>query len=547
MKCSKCGEEVNADQGFCLKCGNPIQADPDFNTIEAELASSVSEFLQEDTKEGTVEDTLPNISDEEPMVTVDVPYDEINMQLKMVDISREQEKLRNSREKVTNKNVEKTVEKIDATSKKDGKDNKNASKKSKKKLIITLSIIGAIALVAIIVGIVIFITDYNSKRTYEGNYENAQEASDDKEYDEAIKYALKAVELSTSDREEISARMLLDEIYKLSNKLEDDYADNLKELIGLGETSSQNYETLVKYYFDKAQYENINDLVVVIKDDSVYTVISDYIPAAPVADKETGNYAGYVVVKLTADTGCKIYYTLNSQDNLNGGVEYRDGVKILGEGTTKLTCYSVDANGVESQRVSFEYVIKEGELEGPKVTPSSGSYSEYMTITVEVPEGGKAYYTLDGTDPNTESKEYTEPIDMPRGTSRFKVIVYDKFDLPSAITSESYNLSIPRGITVNDSVSLVKDKLVEEDIMSADGKTTYGTMTVNYDSIAIIGKEEYYIIVATEKNTEGTVLSATIYGVNTYDSTLNTEIIDANGVYTLPDLAQEEETTTQAN
>ncbi len=535
MKCSKCGEEVNANQGFCLKCGNPIQVDPDFNTIEAELASSVSELLN-DTDE-LVNDTLTdNFDDEEPMKTVDVPYDEINMQLKTVDITRDQD-----REEPKKKEAVKNVEKIDATKKSEG--TPENEKKKNKKLIISCSIIGAIIVLALAIGITIFVSSYNAKKTHEGNYDLAQEASDKKQYDEAIEYAKKAASLATSDREEITARLLLDEIYKLSKKVDDDYADNLKELIGLGETSTENYVTLVKYYYEHAYYSKINKLTITISNADVFKALSDYIPLAPAADQESGEYAGYVVVKLSSDPGCKIYYTLNSEDTLNGGVEYTDGVKILGEGTTKLTCYSVDVNGIESQRVSYEYVIKEGELQGPKVTPSSGSYSEYMTITVEVPEGGKAYYTFDGTDPNAESMLYSEPIDMPRGTSKFKVIVFDKFGLPSAITTESYNLSISRGITVNDSVSLIKDKLIEDEKMDENYKTSYGTMSVEYDKSAVIGKDEFYIFIATENNNEGTVLSATIYGVNTYDSSINTEIIDANGIYTLPNLVSEETTT----
>ena len=62
MKCSKCGEEVQKNQGFCLKCGNPIQVDPDFNTIENELANSIS-ILLEDTEEK--EDTSSDVIEDD--------------------------------------------------------------------------------------------------------------------------------------------------------------------------------------------------------------------------------------------------------------------------------------------------------------------------------------------------------------------------------------------------------------------------------------------------------------------------------------------------
>ena len=47
MKCSKCGEECNENQAFCLKCGTPIQIVPDLNIIEEELANNVGELLEE--------------------------------------------------------------------------------------------------------------------------------------------------------------------------------------------------------------------------------------------------------------------------------------------------------------------------------------------------------------------------------------------------------------------------------------------------------------------------------------------------------------------
>lgn len=47
MKCSKCGEECSENQAFCLKCGNPIEVIPDLNIIEEELANNVGELMDE--------------------------------------------------------------------------------------------------------------------------------------------------------------------------------------------------------------------------------------------------------------------------------------------------------------------------------------------------------------------------------------------------------------------------------------------------------------------------------------------------------------------
>lgn len=529
MKCSKCGEEINANQGFCLKCGNPVQMEPDFNSIEADLASSVLEFMDEDDSTDKVE-----LSDEEPMITVDVPYEEIDMELKMVDINRE-------------KNITKTSTNTQSVKKQENANNaKNkvadSKKKKSKKPIIILCVVAVILLIAGITALVMFISNKNSMKTYEGNFDKAVEALDEKLYDEALTYALKAVNLSTSDKEELAARKILDSIYIASNIVNDEYASNLKEMILLGEKTSDNYVTLVDYYYKNEKYLEINEIVKTITSDDIYDALTDYIPNSPRAEQESGGYAGYVVVTLVADEGCKIFYTLNSDDSLDGGVEYVDGVKILGEESAKLTCYAEDENGIKSRTATYEYTIIEGELEQPNVSPSSGSYSEPLMIEVEVPEGSKAYYTFDGTDPTSESTEYTEPVAMPRGTSKFKVIIYDSYGLPSAITTESYNLNITRCITINESIALIEDLLIEEERMDEEGNTVYGTMRVAYEQTAVIDIDEYYIIIATEYSDDESALTATIYGINTYNGSVCKDIINAEGEYVILETESESET-----
>ena len=528
MKCSKCGEEINENQGFCLKCGNPIQLEPDFNSIESELASNVSELLDE--TEDTPKDELP---EEESMVTVDVPYDEINMEIKMVDITKPQV------EKV--KKVE--IPKNDAP--KEEIKNADPKKNGKKKAVIAAIIIAVVALIAAVIVSIWFISENNSKKTYEGNYERAVSAKEKENYDDALEYAKSAVKLATSNVEEIKARKLLNSIYETTNNFNDDYADNLYELILLGETSKENFVTLVKYYYEHQIYEKINQVTIKITEDDIFDAWTDYIPKPPVAEQESGQYAGYVVVKLSADNGNKIFYTLNEEDNLNAGIEYADGIKILGEEAAVLTCYAVDEHGIESRRVEYKYVIEDGKMDGPKVTPTSGSYEEAQKITVEVPEGSKAYYTTDGTDPDSSSTEYTEPIIMPRGTSKFKFIVYDSFGLPSAITTESYNLKVPRAISVNEAITLVENKLIEDGAMDTEHKTVYGTLAVSYDKTVVIGMDEYYVILATESDNSNNVITITIYGVNTYDSSITDKIIDANGEYTIEE--SEKKTTSSSD
>ena len=543
MKCSKCGEEVQKNQGFCLKCGNPIQVDPDFNTIENELANSIS-ILLEDTEEK--EDTSSDIiedDDAEPMKTVDIPYDEINMELKVVNIKRDnkKEEVVNNSEKSDMMDNHRVQKKQTSQRSKNSVSTSNNKKKNGSKIgPIILGLVAFIVLVAVVVGIVLFIADQNEKKTYAGNYKRAVNAHTELQYETAKDYAVKAIELATSDIEELNARRLLDQICTNGKFIDGVYANNINELINLGDSSDANYVRLVQYYANNNQHSKINLLVRNIVADSTFEAIKDYMPAVPAAEREDESFTGYAVIKLTAAEGCDIYYSLNSDEEYSSGVKYKDGVKILSEENSKITFYAVDKNGVESQRGTYEYVVDEGKLDAPVVKPTSGSYSEFTFITVDVPAGMKAYYTFDGTTPTIESEEYTEPIDMPRGITKFKVIFFNEKGTASLVTTESYNLSIQRGLTFVQAMDIVEAKLIEEGKMDEEFKTVYGVMELKYDKAVSFGKDEYYIVLATETNNEGTVLGVTIFGINTYDGSINLDIIDVEGSYELPE--KEEET-----
>ena len=87
MTCNKCGAKCDDNQAFCLKCGSPIQLTADFNLIEKELASNIDELLNE------IETNDEEISeDADELKTIDVPLEEINMGLKIMDIKRDSSK-----------------------------------------------------------------------------------------------------------------------------------------------------------------------------------------------------------------------------------------------------------------------------------------------------------------------------------------------------------------------------------------------------------------------------------------------------------------------
>ena len=75
------------------------------------------------------------------------------------------------------------------------------------------------------------------------------------------------------------------------------------------------------------------------------------------------------------------------------------------------------------------------------MTPSTGQYDSATEITINVPDGYTAYYTMDETEPSTSSTMYTGPIEMPEGTTIFKAILVNAKGRTSAITTRNYELT----------------------------------------------------------------------------------------------------------
>ena len=79
-------------------------------------------------------------------------------------------------------------------------------------------------------------------------------------------------------------------------------------------------------------------------------------------------------------------------------------------------------------------------MDAPAVTPATGQYTEPTKITITVPEGYTAYYTMDGSTPTSDSEEYTGPIDMPQDTQTIfsAILVNNNNGKATDVTTRNY-------------------------------------------------------------------------------------------------------------
>ena len=238
MKCSKCGEEYKENQAFCLKCGNPIQVVPDFNLIEAELASNIGELMDSMEKEPEKENPSEDMQINEPDIS--------NMELKLVDISRKAvEKSNNDvadgKTKIIgniNQSVYETETEEEETEKKE-KLPASGGKKNRKKIPLIITAVIFILAAAIVAFIFIAKSVKNTATTYDEFYNNAKTAYEKMDTDTALDNAKHALGKADTDEEKKAVRQLIYSIQLLAGDNGEYYGENLEELINLGNADKE--------------------------------------------------------------------------------------------------------------------------------------------------------------------------------------------------------------------------------------------------------------------------------------------------------------------
>lgn len=538
MICSNCGAECGDNQAFCPKCGNPIQLMADFNLIEKELASNIDEFMAEiENEKGQQQQTEENEEFEE-MKTIDVPLEEINMELKVVDISR------NHPTTVTpdisgldDDDDEDDISPVYIPDRKSEKSENRRKQQNKKKLYAIIA--GGIAAVLVIVLAIVFIMSNGAKdgnggqKDFSYYYTEAENSYESGNLDNALDMALKAVENSKNDNDEKKARMLILSIYEKQNYYGEYYLRNLEELYYKGDNSEENCLKLIRSYMANQDIEGFLRLYSSIDEDTVRTYMGDKFVEKPSSNVQQSEYKNRVGIELSAEAGCRIYYVLGSLEDTSP-VEYTGTIEITEVGSYEITAYAVSNEDVMSYPAQFSFTVVEGVSDGPDVTPAGGTYYEPTKITIEVPQGSKAYYTCDGTVPSESSAEYTEPFDMPRGISEVKVIVVDEYGNRSDVSSVQYNLKLPRNETVNSGKDKVWEHYYSNGMIDADGYKADGSVIeISYYDAVEINNVEYYIYQVIDSSEDGAVTGIAYIAVNTYDGTVEADVIQAGDEFVI--------------
>lgn len=361
------------------------------------------------------------------------------------------------------------------------------SPKKHKKLGLIIGIIAVSALVIVLCAF-LFVKFAVNKSHDNFAYSNNKgiEYLNNKEYDEAADYLEKALKYEEADKD-TSVRYALYECY-VNLKENEKAAEQLEDILEINGTDKNALVYLLTYYDKEDNYDKIAELYEKFKSSSISDSLAAYAPTDPKVSKEGGDYAENVKVTVSAGSADNIYYTTDGSDPTKDSTAYSKGIE-LSQGETTLKIVSINKYGIKSNILTEEYNITYTAPDAATISPKSGTYTTAQKIVFgNIPTGGNAYYTTDGSTPTKSSTVYNGPFDMPEGTFVLKVLVVDGNGLSSDIVSRAYVLNVEDKYTDEDAIGMIWNAMISKKIVDKDHKDTNGSKA----SLEYFSKKDIY-------------------------------------------------------
>ena len=223
----------------------------------------------------------------------------------------------------------------------------DSDKPDKKKIIIIVaSVVAAVLIIGITAFLVVRAAFNKSKDNYGYYNELGYKAYDDKDYDTAISDFEKALTYDEGKGDSdtnINMMLYLFECYK--NTSQDDKAEEiLLDVIDRDSDNKNAYYNLMSVYLNGKDYTKLGDLyekAAATEDDDIIALFKKYVPQDPVATPDEGSYSDDQKVFLSADNGCKIYYTIDGSDPKDNAQVFSNRIELK-EGQTTVKFYAVN-------------------------------------------------------------------------------------------------------------------------------------------------------------------------------------------------------------
>ena len=471
MICPKCGTAIKDGYMYCSKCGEEVIMVPDY---EVELDAGI---------EQTISEVAEMMADSVEDLSTDTPADESDA-------------------------VEITAEPLEYK----GPPIKDNIKKTGSRILIASAVILGLLFVFGIYRLLSFVNYYYS---YDKQYARLKEEFDGGDYEAAVKTAKHVISLKP--KEEQPKLYLADSYYEL--KKYDESIAVLNDILNDFPQDVTVYERLLEEYEIEGDTDSIIRLSQRSEAADISAMFDAYVPKIPEFGIEGGNYNERLALQLISPEGGTIYYTLDGTEPTTGSEVYSEQI-MLEEGETTVTAICVNSKGVVSEPVSQTYIIEISAPEILNLITAPGDYSVPELIKLTEPASGSIYYTVDGTDPNADSKKYEPPLPMPLGKSEFKFAIVNESGVAGETVTAEYNLSIKGVYDAAYAQNAVQLKLISlgHPVMDHEFSARYGYA---HDGRSYYMVEEY-AVTDGKKQKQGTVYAVDSQSGEVFTITRNT-------------------------
>lgn len=427
MICTRCGAEFPDDRMVCPICGAEVQIVPDYNPLDDVLAQEVKGSVEGATRQMSPDNIRRYREDGR---TRNMNSTRVLNRDEM-DRIREKNSADPQRPRRNTGNVQKPRQDTAELKRQRQQKRLEAAKRKRRNLLITLFVVLAVIVAGIVVAY---------QNSYTSMINKGYRAIQSRDYAAAENYFKRAI---VKDESRPDAYSGYAQIYVDQGDLES--AEKVfVSAIGSQPTNAQLYQAAIDFYMETEQPEKVSALLNNCEDADVLRTVEMYISEAPVFSPDAGKYTEVQQIAITSETGGEIYYTTDGTDpTASTGTRYTEPVLLQTEGTIEIRAIAVNGNGIPSVVSSAEYTIEFPIVNAPAVTPSTGQYKEPTQITITVPEGYTAYYTMDGSEPDPSSSstvKYTGPVDMPENTRTIfnAILVNDQNGKVTDVTTRNY-------------------------------------------------------------------------------------------------------------
>lgn len=432
MKCRHCGSDMPDGLLRCSKCGTDIRIVPDYNPLDDVLAAQVKGAI--DGSEAPLDDYEYESGSQRDIRsgrTGRTGY--VNDGTAVRRNTGRTGGLGNTRYSgnTAGRNYGGTGRRPMTPEERRRQAERKRARKRKKRLR-ALIILAFIAILAAAIGVVLY------QFSYKGQVRKGYKYFQSREYNEAEEYFQRAVNKKPKKAEAYEG---LTEVYLAQDNAEK-AETMLLDAIDQYPDSPYVYEACFFFYTSIKKAGEIPLLLDEARVD-VANKLSEYsaeVPGFSLDDEEPFEDVQQLSLESSEKT---IYYTIDGSDPFYSDTrtEYKEPIQ-LPEGETVVKAVSVNEKKIPSLTVTKTYTVELPIEAAPAVSPSTGQYDEPKEITIVVPDGYTAYYTMDNSDPTEYSEVYSGPVSMPEGSTIFKAVLINGKGKLSGITTRNYERTV---------------------------------------------------------------------------------------------------------